>query len=365
MINVLHLIDALNAGGSERVAVNLTNELSRRGHSVTLCTTWRGGPLQNLISPGAEYFCLGRRFRFDPRAIFRLIKIIKTKQIQIIHAHSSSLLIAVIAKIILPQVKIIWHEHFGELINQKWPTTILYKILTQNVDGIVAVNKSLANWSISSLKVQSKKVWTLANFIIEDKSHSVHKLPGQKRYRIACVSHLRPQKDHLTLIRAMKIVVEKVPLAQLILIGNDYFPDYADVVWSEVSQLGLKKCVTWLGEQEEVQNILSGCTFGVLSSASEGLPLALLDYGLAGLSVVSTNVGECALVLDNGNAGILVPPQSPIDLANGIIFLINNPKIATRMAKKLQLQVQNTYNATRALDYLEQIYTQILSSNHA
>ena len=65
--------------------------------------------------------------------------------------------------------------------------------------------------------------------------------------------------------------------------------------------------------------ILRACSIGVLSSASEGLPLALLEYGKHGLAAVSTAVGQCPEVLDNGYAGVLVPASRPRISAHAIV----------------------------------------------
>ena len=60
------------------------------------------------------------------------------------------------------------------------------------------------------------------------------------------------------------------------------------------------------GSCSDTFNILKLSTIGVLASKSEGLPLALLEYGLANLPVVATNVGDCHRVISNINEGLLV-----------------------------------------------------------
>ncbi len=69
----------------------------------------------------------------------------------------------------------------------------------------------------------------------------------------------------------------------------------------------MEEKVHFYGEQDEVESLLKQADIGVLSSSSEGLPVALLEYGLAGLPVVCTRVGECEAVI--GTAGLVVPPK--------------------------------------------------------
>ena len=88
----------------------------------------------------------------------------------------------------------------------------------------------------------------------------------------------------------------------------------------EISNLGLERNVSILGERHDVSGIPKACDIGVLSSTYEGLPMSLLEYGAAGLAAVATSVGQCVDVLDKGRAGILVPPQAVDSLSAAIRF---------------------------------------------
>jgi glycosyltransferase involved in cell wall biosynthesis len=362
MTNVLHLIDTLDAGGAERVAVNLANELALREYKVALCATRRSGSLLSLLTPNVKFICLNRRSRFDLPAVLHLVKFVKNQRVQIIHAHSSSLFIAILIKLFIPQVKIIWHDHFGgSAVQVRSP--FIYGPFARYTDGIISVNQMLSQWAINELRMAPEKLWILPNFIQQMPVQAIDNLPGEPGFRLVCVANLRPQKDHITLIRAMKLVVEQEPRTHLILIGANNVPGIKEKMDSEILELGLIEKITWLGQRDDVQNILACCTIGVLSSASEGLPLALLDYGSAGLPVVVTEVGECAEVLDHGNAGTLVTPHSPKDLADGILFYLQNPELGKEVGMRFQVRVKNNYSAEVVLQQIENIYHQVLIQN--
>src|SRR5437867_1726432 len=111
---VLQMTDTLEAGGAERVAVNLANLLPRLKYRSYYCATRREGPLAELISTDVERICLSRRRRFDPDGLRRLVGFIKANNIQLLHAHSTALFVAVQASLFPPYPKVIWHDHFGE-----------------------------------------------------------------------------------------------------------------------------------------------------------------------------------------------------------------------------------------------------------
>lgn len=360
-MEILQLIDSLNSGGAESVAINLSNALSKRGHQVSLCTTREGGPLLSNLSPAVDYLCLNKQTFFDIIAFHRLIRLLKDKEPQIIHAHSSSIIWALFAKLFIKKLKVVWHVHSGAL-PQKNHTYYFYKFLIKSMDGILVVNQSIFDWVVATLNVSIHRVWYLKNFIINSEVHPLTNLPGQDGFRVLCVASFRPQKDHISLIRAFKKVLEVESKAHLILVGEDTYVDIREKIFAEIADLVIQSNVTWLGRRDDVLGIMAGCDVGVLSSVSEGLPLVLLEYGTVGLPVVVTDVGECGYVIDHGKAGILIPPNSIEDLANGITELLTHPSQMKKYGKRLQERVENLFSSGKITDELELIYRTILSS---
>ncbi len=111
--NVMHVTDTLDAGGMERVAVDLVNLLPRERYSPHLCATRHEGPLADLVEEDVVRLRLARKRRFDAGALRRLIAYIRQNQIQILHAHGPSLFIAKVAALFPPHPAIVWHAHYG------------------------------------------------------------------------------------------------------------------------------------------------------------------------------------------------------------------------------------------------------------
>ena len=185
---------------------------------------------------------------------------------------------------------------------------------------------------------------------------------GTSGSRIVCVANFRAQKDHLTLLRAMALVIRQVPTVHLLLVGAATEPEYSAVVRREIVQQGLEGNITLLGAAR-LYAILKACDIGVLSSASEGLPLALIEYGMAGLAAVATNVGQCGEVLDEGRAGILVPPASPEQLAEALLSLLKFPERRLALGKQLHRRVQERYSPGPIMDQVCQVYERVLSAS--
>ena len=352
----MHVIDTLTAAGAERVAVNIVNHLPRDRYIPYLCTTRSDGPLDALVASDVGRLRLQRGSRFDYGAVATLRKFIQDNQIRILHVHSSSLFITRVAALGL-NVVTIWHAHYGRYSTEERFAT-RYRIATAGIDGVIAVSEELAEWCSARLGVPSNAVWYLPNPVSLDSEvvPAQTSLPGSKGNRIVCLANFRPEKDHITLVRAMARVVRQVPSVHLMLAGRCNDPAYKQLVEKEISTLGIEKNVSILGERHDVSAILQSCDIGVLSSTYEGLPMALLEYGAAGLAAVATTVGQCEDVLDHGQAGILVQPSSVDNLSTALISLLQSPERRLKLAELFRIRVKETYSAAAVIHQVCDIY---------
>ncbi len=360
---VLHLTDTLALGGAERVAVNLANLLPRDRYRIFFCATRSEGPLAQQLAPDVEKICLSRRWRFDLPALRRLIAFIRAHDIRLLHAHATALFVAAQASMFPPHPQVIWHDHFGRYATEERPVT-LYRLLTRRAGGVISVNQPLADWAVNRLKLPSDRVWYVPNFVAEiapaREDGARLDLPGVAGKRIVCVANLRPQKDHLTLVRALALVVEREPQAHLLLAGAISDQAHFAAIEEEIVKQKLDHHVTFLNEQQNVAPILRGCDIGVLSSASEGLPLALIEYGQAGLAAVATGVGQCPEVLDDGHAGIVVPPRDPAKLAEALLSLLASGERREALGEAFRQRVDSLYSPGPIIGQICRVYDLIL-----
>ena len=366
---VMHVVDSLDLGGTETVAVNLANRLPRDRFRSFLCSTRpspNGGPLTSALQGDVFHLGLDRKSRFDFSAMRKFSKFIRDENIQLLHVHGSSLFFSRLASLLSPAAapRIIWHDHYGrcELNDRR---AGLYRLAVAGANGVIAVNKRLVDWACRELHVSPKRVWYIPNFVMPPKNNAgeQHELPGFPRQRIVCLANLRPQKDHLTLIRAMAIVCQKRPLAHLLLIGAPGDSQYGESLRQEVARLQLQTNVSFLGQVERASSLLSACDVGVLSSASEGLPLSLLEYGWAGLPSIATSVGQCPEVLNHGNAGVLVDPGSPEKLAAAMLQMLGSRLQRGEYGKRFAQYVRETFDPTTIMNQICQIYDLVLAGN--
>jgi glycosyltransferase involved in cell wall biosynthesis len=298
----------------------------------------------------------------DLGALWQAAQFVRQNRIQLLHAHASALFFARMLAALPPFPKLIWHDHYGRYaFNDR--SVALYKAATLGVGAVVAVNQPLQAWSRDTLGIPARRVSYIPNLVeVETDAVLQEPLPGTAGRRIVCVANMRPQKDHPNLLRAILQLTAEFPDLHLLLAGGESDPDYSAQVVQMIRDLGLSKHVTYLGARADIAAILRNSDIAVLPSQSEGLPLALLEYGMAGLPVVSTSVGQCPEVLNNGEAGLLVAPSSPDELAQALRLLLQRPEERVRLGTLLKERVQELYSAPGVIAQICQVYNSVLGT---
>lgn len=362
-MQVLTLIDSLIAAGAERMAVNIANGLAAQGVESHLCATRVGGPLEEFVDDKVAFFVANKKSVLDLKSLMGIRKYIRQNRIEIIHAHSSSAFWAVVLKMLRPGLKIVWHDHFGFSEQLDKRPSFWLKRMSRFFDHTFVVNDKLHQYAVSVLKISSQKVSFLANFADLGSGVGLEAdMPDKDLYpKLVCLANLRRQKDHDNLLDAYKKVVKTYPEARLYLVGGHFNDDYYRHLKNRLeNEAELSEKVFILGSRNDVATILATCDVGILSSMSEGLPVSLLEYGMAQLPVVCTNVGDCGFVLDGGRCGELVPPKDAGALANGIVSVLNHQDEAQRKAILLKGRVEAEFSRKGAVQKILDVYHSIL-----
>lgn len=294
-MKILQLIDTLHPGGAERMAVNYANSLIDFGQESFLITTREEGGFTKLLNKEVKYSFLERKRIFDRRAILSFKKILYQHNVEIVHAHGTSWFFAVLCKFTGSKFKLIWHNHYGASRKMPFFKKILLISLSQFFDGIISVNQELKEWADDQLK--ARKSISLVNFVLGSNHRRIEDNAG---LNVVCIANLKPVKNHKLLLDACDLVLKEIKI-NLHLIGQEFGDDYSIEMNKEFNK---RSYVKFHGTLLDPGPILNKMQVGVLSSNSEGMPMVILEYGIAGIPVVSTDVGACRDILEE-NANIV------------------------------------------------------------
>ncbi len=354
-MRIAQVIDSLEVGGAERMAVNYANALSARINFSGLVATRAEGKLLGHLGKNVDYLFLNKRTTFDLNAVRKLKEYCKKNQIGYLQAHSSSYFICGLVKLIYPKIKIIWHDHNGmsEFVSDQKPYAI--RMASILFDGIIVVNKKLQDWALNTL--HTKKVTYIPNFTVSEDEHILTgPLNGSEGKRILCLANLREQKNHFLLLEvALRLKIVQ-PEWTFHLVGKDFNDEYSDRIRRFISDQKLQDNVFLYGTRTDTSAIINNSDIAILTSKSEGLPVSLLEFGLYKKAVVVTSVGEIPSIIVNGSNGMLVPSGEADKFYDALLLIIENTQLRTMVGNNLYKTVLENYSEHAAMvKYLQWI----------
>ena len=308
-LTVVQIIDQLNVGGAERVLVTLSNLLCEKGHSVTVLTTVNKGVLVSQLNESIPVIDLQRKWKWNPFKMYQLIKAIR--DFDIIHVHSSYNLryVYLASKLFGLQKLIFFHEHFWDAaLNKKvsWHQRLIYPKTI-----LIAVSRSIEQWALQTLKMESKRVFLLPNTVNAFADKSIKKHTAQNVFRLVLVANVRSIK-HIEFAIDLLRVLNTTHHFHLTIIGKPTEMNYLEMLQQKIRQLELADSINFIFDADEIQPLLYQFDLAVHTSKSESGPLVLVEYLAKQLPFITFNTGEVAqqiraelpeCIVDNFNTG--------------------------------------------------------------
>jgi glycosyltransferase involved in cell wall biosynthesis len=205
---------------------------------------------------------------------------------------------------------------------------------------------------------QEQRIWPTDRVVFLPNFPVISSFPTQRpsKFTFIHLANYRAEKGQKLILNAVKILADQGIDFTVRFVGKVVDSKWRMEVGQLVQELGLGSRVSLEQEVGDVGSVLSEVHAGLIGSDREGLPVALLEYGLAGLSVVSTRVGQCPEVLNFGEFGLLADPADASGFANAMKQLIQNPEQAEIQAKSYQSHVLANYGAAGFMEtYLKMI----------
>jgi glycosyltransferase involved in cell wall biosynthesis len=162
-------------------------------------------------------------------------------------------------------------------------------------------------------------------------------------------------KGHKELFTAMAQIRERHPVHALIVGGGRR----AGEVRQLAESLGLAGEVHFLGQRQDVPDLLNAMDIFVLPSYSEGVSLALLEAMAAGKPVIATAVGGLPEVVEHEKTGLLIPPRDAGALAAALTRLLADPAWARQLAEHARRHVREHYSLDRLGREINEIYKEL------
>jgi glycosyltransferase involved in cell wall biosynthesis len=331
---ILHVITGLGQGGAEatlfRVVSNTTDQFEHTVVSLS-CEDYYAEKLNTL---GVKVHLVRISGVFP---IFQFIKlcwiILITKPILVqTWLYKADIFGGIAAKLMLK--KVVWNLRSG-LLN---PTASISANLMLRLCGILShfVPDSIIACAYSIVDYHSKFLYKVEKVVVIQNGLDFERFSfsfaGRKFFRskwsisesdlvLGFVARFHSQKDHLTLLKAYKIVAARVLNLKLVLVGNGLSnSNLALIEW--LNELGILENVILAGPEDNIPGVMSALDIHVSSSVfGEAFPNVILESMACGTIAVSTDVGDARFIISDSK--FVCMPQDPDLLAGAISDCIN------------------------------------------
>jgi glycosyltransferase involved in cell wall biosynthesis len=173
------------------------------------------------------------------------------------------------------------------------------------------------------------------------------------------VAHLAGHKGQEYLVRAIPLVLERIPNARFFIVGAG---ELMDALHSLADSFGLGQSLIFTGFRSDVGAFYQMADLFVMSSVQEGLGTAVLDALALGKPVVATNSGGIPEIIEDGQTGRLVAAADPAALAQGIVEMLTNRQEATRMGNRGRQRVLQDFTIDAMVEKNIAVYRHILAA---
>jgi glycosyltransferase involved in cell wall biosynthesis len=364
-LRVMMLVNRLSlGGGAERAMVALATHLPRELYEVAVVTTrTASGPLvERLLADGVEVVTLNRRGRFDVAPFGRLVRLLREKRIDVLHAHmfGSNFWGTVLGRVAGVPV-VVAHEHSWSFEGEPLRRFIDGRIIGRLADAFVAVSERDRGRMVHLEGVPLKRTVVLPNPYVprpHDDAVDVRSDLGipAKAFVITTVAVLRPEKAVEVLVEAFAELATQLPEAILVIAGDGRCRPALE---QQARELGVSERIRFLGWWDDVGGLLEATDVAAISSDREGAPLFALECMGHMVPLVSTDVGDVAEVFGDAEAVITVPPRDASALADALAALFRDPDRRAAQARAAAALLPR-YHADNVAAEFSDLYLRLL-----
>ncbi len=352
-MRIIQVVESLDMGGLERLAVNLAIEQKRRGDDPKIyCVCRRGMLADEAEAAGIPVRCFNKPRGPNPFAFIRLAHAFLSECPDVVHTHNANIhhYGALAAK--LARVPVIINTRHTPLS----PPTLMYRErhfrwARHFTDFLVFVSREARDSILDGLSLERSRTAVVSTAIPFDihSANPASPLSLPTRLRFGSLGRMVSQKGYDLLVDAFALVLSDLPTAELRIAGDG---PLLRALIERVSALGIGERISFIGPTKEPAAFLRELDVFVLPSRFEGMPLALLEAMAAGLPVVATRVGGIPECIPE-DIGWLCPPEDKEELAHAMISAARSSDILSRAAAGKALVLRNHSIAAMCDRYYE------------
>ena len=362
-------------GGSGVVATELGKALAAKGYNVHFISYSQPARL-DFFNPNVFFhevsiykYPLFEYVPYETILASKIVDIVKQNKIDILHVHYAipHASAALMAKNILEEqgihIPIVTTLHGTDItLVGKDPTfepVVSYSI--NHSDAVTAVSESLKKDTLNNFHIQ-KDIYVIPNFIDfsrftkQKKEHFKKAIAPLNEKILVHTSNFRKVKRVDDVVKIFALIADKIP-SKLSLIGDGPERTNIELLCRET---GVCDRITFLGKQEQIEEILSVCDLFLLPSETESFGLAALEAMACEVPVISTNTGGIPEVNIEGLTGFLSGVGDIESMAKNALYILSDDSILKTFKTNALKQAQS-FHIDKILPMYEEVYKNLMN----
>lgn len=366
-LKVLHLLSGFQVGGQEKLILsqireNIKNRQNNCEYLIAVMNDIVNEQMkEELLSTGIKAYFLGRKQSSkNPVYLFKLLNIILSNKVNIIHSHNTgSRLWSILCKLVCPGLRTVYTIHdLIHIENLKALQLIAQRLF---IDKNIAVSETIKGLAI---KKGLNKTRTIVNAIDTENYKTAKRTP----YSGSCLNIINvarimlPKKGQDILIKALAICRDSGLDFKCRFVGGEYAYDTTSMGYLKglVAKLNLEDNIEFLGNRNDVAELLAESDIFVLPSRFEGTPLTLLEAMASGLPVITSKIPGCIEIINDEENGLFFESENIDELAQKILYLAKNPALMKKLSEH-SLKTSEAYDIARFNKAQTELYRALLS----
>lgn len=361
---ILHVAKVAGISGSENHLLLLLPALRARGHDVRFVMFHEGEPgaaemAERLRVADVPVNELRLPSPADPRALARLVRIVRGVRPAILHTHLVhadflGLTAAMLARV---PVRASTKHGFNEFRDGR-----VFGLADRAIAGLadlhIAISAGLARY-LAEREGLDEDRFEIVHYGIEPGPLPA---PSPGEPRLAIVGRLIPIKGHAVLLEAVAMARREVPDLTLEIAGDGTLePELR----AAVTRLGLEDAVTFLGRVAPPGAVFERAELVVVPSFGEGFGMVALEAMERGRAVIASAVGGLPEIVERGKTGFLVPPGDADAFARAIVELASDPARTAAMGAAGRERALSEFAQERCTARIEELYGAALAAASA
>jgi glycosyltransferase involved in cell wall biosynthesis len=360
MKTVLHTESSPGLGGQEIRTLNEARWIGERGWRVVVAGQPDGRLVARAREAGLHAVSIRMRRAWDVDAVARLMRLIRTERVDLVHTHSSvdGWVGGLAAR--AASVPVLRTRHVSIPVRRSFNPVYTW-LADRVVTSGEAVRRIVVDAGVPPARVIAIPAGVdLDAFPFRARAPETLAALALTPPVVGSVAMFRGSKGHAHLIDAFARVQAARPTATLLLVG-----DGIRRAWVEglARAAGLADRVVFTGFRSDVPALLAAMDCFVLASTrTEGVPQSLLQALAAGVPVVASDIGGVPEVVVDGVTGLLAPQGSADGLAGRIEAVLDDPAAAERRAVAGRALVERRFSHAASIARLLDLYDELLGA---